>query len=261
VVADSEGRILGVGVEPTGEGGSSGHNGYDRSVIGKCAESSLYDRELKPNLISPMLLPADPERMTPLIEGLPDSLKPIGIQLQGRIQNTPSEERTTAALDGGVTFYRRQPGSKVWTRGKIAQELINYGRKYGPVNWPYQRAENRALRASERGSGQSFFLGRIPYLAGKEKPLNRQGLWQLGLQKGIPRDLMDGLRTKKLGQLVQRWSGQGITFGPGSSAPPLVNLGVGERNREEYGGKLNPPPHQGEGGRQKVDVCKTTHLQ
>jgi len=66
-----------------------------------------YDWELKPNLSSPMLLPADPERMTPLIWGLPDSLKPIGIQLQGRIQNIPSEERTTAALEGVVAPDRR----------------------------------------------------------------------------------------------------------------------------------------------------------
>jgi len=60
----------------------------------------LYDRELKPNLSSPVLLPADPERMTALIRGLPDSLKPTGIQLQGRIQNTPSEERAATALEG-----------------------------------------------------------------------------------------------------------------------------------------------------------------
>jgi len=75
----------------------------------------MYDRELKPNLSSPMLLPADPERMTPLIRGLPDSLKPIGIQLQGRTQNTPSEERIAAALEGGAAPDRRWPGRKVWT--------------------------------------------------------------------------------------------------------------------------------------------------
>ena len=61
----------------------------------------MCDWELKPNLSSPMLLPADPERKTPLIWGRPNSLKPIGIQLQGRIQNTPSEERIAAALEGG----------------------------------------------------------------------------------------------------------------------------------------------------------------
>jgi len=188
----------------------------------------IYDRELKPDLSSPMLLPADPERMTPLIRGLPDSLKPIGIQLQGRIQNSPSEERTAAALEGGAAPDRRWPGRKAWTWGEIAQELINYGRKYGLVNRPYQRAETRAVRAAERGSGQSFFSGRSPDLAAKEKPLNRQALWQLGLQKGIPGDLMDGLPTKKLEQLVQRWSGRGIAFAPGPSAHPWWMWGGNE---------------------------------
>jgi len=78
----------------------------------------MYDQELKPNLSSLMLLPADPERMTPLIRGLPDSLKPIGIQLQGRIQNTPSEERITAALEEGVAPDCRWPGRKVWMWGR-----------------------------------------------------------------------------------------------------------------------------------------------
>jgi len=168
----------------------------------------MCDRELKPNLSSPVLLPADPKRMTPLIQGLPDCLKPAGIRLQGRIQNTPSGERTTAALRGNDgPPDRQQLGRKVWTRGEIAQELINYGRKYGPVNRPYQRVETRAVRAAERGSKQLFFSGKSPDLARKEKPLNRQGLRQLGLQKGIPWDLMDALPTKKLKQLVQRWSG------------------------------------------------------
>jgi len=171
-----------------------------------------------------MLLLADPERMTPLIQGLPYSLKPIGIQLQGRIQNTPSEERAAAALEGGATPDCQRPRRKVWTWGEIAQELINYGRIYGPVNRPYQRVEIRAVRVAEQGSKRLFSSGKSPDLGGKRKPLNRQGLWQLGLQKGIPRDLVDGLLTKKVGQLVQRWSGREIAFAPGPSAPPLVVL-------------------------------------
>ena len=105
-----------------------------------------------------------------------------------------------------MTPDRQQPGRKVWTWGQIAQELINYGRKYRPVNQPYQRIETRALQAAERVSKQSSFSGRSLDLGGKEKPLNRQGVWQLGLQKGVPWDLVDGLLTKQLEQLVQRWS-------------------------------------------------------
>ncbi|KFP34609.1 hypothetical protein N324_12161, partial [Chlamydotis macqueenii] len=53
----------------------------------------MYDRELKPNQGSPVMMPVDPEWMTPLIRGLPDSLKPTGNQLQGMIQSTPVADR------------------------------------------------------------------------------------------------------------------------------------------------------------------------
>ncbi|KGL80795.1 hypothetical protein N309_06728, partial [Tinamus guttatus] len=175
----------------------------------------MYDRELKPNQGSLMMLPVDPERMTPLIRGLPDSLKPIGIQLQGRIQNILDGERITAALEGIVTPDYWQPGRKVWTWREIAQELINFERKYVPVDGLSQRTGTRAVGAAERISGQQSVPGKGRDLgsirghnSGRERPLTRQGLWRLGLQKGIPRDLMDGLPTKKLEQLVQEWSGQ-----------------------------------------------------
>ena len=103
---------------------------------------------------------------------------------------------------------RQQLGRKVWTRGEIAQELINYGRIYGPVNRPYQRVEIRAVRVAEQGSKRLFSSGKSPDLAGKGKPLNQQGLWQLGLQKGIPRDLVDGLLTKKLERLCRDRQGE-----------------------------------------------------
>ncbi|XP_074669759.1 uncharacterized protein LOC141918811 [Strix aluco] len=172
----------------------------------------MYDRELKPNQGSPMMMPVDPERMTPLIRGLPDSLKPIGIQLQGKIQNTPNAERMTAALEGIVTPDHRQPGRKVWTWGEVAQELINFGRKYGPVGGSSQRTETKVVRAVEQMNGRQSSMRKGQGLgsprcrnSGRERPLTRQGLWQLGLQKGIPRDLMDGLPTPKLEQLVQNW--------------------------------------------------------
>ncbi|XP_054677814.1 uncharacterized protein LOC129204954 [Grus americana] len=196
----------------------------------------MYDRELKPNLSSPMLLPVDPERMMPLIRGLPDSLKPIGIQLQGRIQNTPSEERIMAALEGMVTPEHQRPGRKAWTWGEIAQELINYGRKYGPVSRSYQKVETRAVQTSEQGSGRLPFSGRSPDLTGKEKPLTQQGLWQLGLKKGVPQDLMDGLPTKKLELLVQRWSGQGTTPRPSLNTLPIVNMGKEQEGDERMAG-------------------------
>jgi len=63
----------------------------------------MYDRKLQPHHESPMMMPVDPERMTPLIRGLPESLKPIGIQLQGKIQAMSQGERAQAVLEGTVS--------------------------------------------------------------------------------------------------------------------------------------------------------------
>jgi len=45
-------------------------------------------------------------------------VKPIGIQLQGSIQNTPSEERAAAALEGDVTPNIGGQGGKCGLRGR-----------------------------------------------------------------------------------------------------------------------------------------------
>ncbi|KFP17688.1 hypothetical protein Z169_10904, partial [Egretta garzetta] len=93
----------------------------------------MCDRKLEPRQESPMMMPADPERMTPLIRGLPDSLKPIGIQLQGKIEAMPQGERVASALEGLTPNRHRCPlDRKMWTWGEVAQELISYGCKYGP---------------------------------------------------------------------------------------------------------------------------------
>jgi len=85
VVADSEGCVLGGGLNPLERGDPLAITGTTDQLLESVQKVAclqmMYDRELKPNLSSPMLLPAEPERRTPLIWGLPDSLKPIGIQL------------------------------------------------------------------------------------------------------------------------------------------------------------------------------------
>ena len=95
-----------------------------------------------------MMMPVDPERMTPLIKGLPESLKPIGIQLQGKIQALSQGERTQAVLEGTVTSDHLQSEYKVWTWGKVAQELINYRRKYGPVVSSSSKFEPRGVQSA-----------------------------------------------------------------------------------------------------------------
>ncbi|XP_065592066.1 uncharacterized protein LOC136048350 [Cyrtonyx montezumae] len=174
----------------------------------------MYDRKLQLHHESPMMLPVDPERMTPLIRGLPESLKPIGIQLQGKIQAMPQGERTRAMLEGTATSNNLQSGCKVWTWGELAQELINYGRKYGPVVSSSSKFEPRGVRLA---AARLVLRPPSPKLNGTEKlscPLRtgrrsidhkRNGLWTLGWKKGIPRNLMDGLTTDRLEMLVTGW--------------------------------------------------------
>jgi len=63
----------------------------------------IYDSKLQPHHESHMMMTVDPERMIPLIRGLPESLKPIGIQLQGKIQAMSQGERAQAVLEGTVS--------------------------------------------------------------------------------------------------------------------------------------------------------------
>ena len=109
----------------------------------------IYDSKLQPHHESQMMMTVDPERMTPLTRGLPESLKPIGIQLQGKIQALSQGERTQAVLEGTVTSNHLQSGYKVWTWGEVAQELINYGRKYGPLVSFSSKFEPTGVRLAE----------------------------------------------------------------------------------------------------------------
>ncbi|XP_052529540.1 uncharacterized protein LOC128076184 [Tympanuchus pallidicinctus] len=177
----------------------------------------MYDRKLQPHHESPMMMPVDPERMTPLIRGLPESLKPIGIQLQARIQAMSQGERTRAVLEETVTPNLLQSGCKVWTWGEVAQELINYGRKYGPVVSFPSKSEPRSVRlaaaslAPRPPSPKLSGSGRVslPVKAGRRNIFHkRNGLWTLGWKKGIPRSLMDGLTTDRLEKLVKWWPEQ-----------------------------------------------------
>uniref|UniRef100_A0A8C5TJH5 Uncharacterized protein n=1 Tax=Malurus cyaneus samueli TaxID=2593467 RepID=A0A8C5TJH5_9PASS len=166
----------------------------------------MCSRKLVPFQESPMMLTVDAERLTPLIRGLPDSLKPLGIQLQGSIQALGPLERMAAALQSTNSSPARDAptqGGKVWTWGDVAQELINFGRKYGPVKAAGSRPETRAVRPtrlsprlSPRNSPR--LSPRIPPRSnqgGRDRPLTRHAIWTEGWQKGIPKKVMDGLST------------------------------------------------------------------
>ncbi|XP_048793816.1 uncharacterized protein LOC125689990 [Lagopus muta] len=199
----------------------------------------MYDRKLQPHHESPMMMPVDPERMTALIRGLPESLKPIGIQLQGKIQAMPQGESARPLLERTVTPNHPQSGNKVWTWGEVARELINYGRKYGPVVSSSTKLEPREVRlaavslAPRPPSSKLSGTGRVS-LSVKTGRRNidhkRNCLWILGWKKGVPRDLMNGLPTVRLEKLVNWWPEQKLQNLEESKTPgPRVSLREPER--------------------------------
>ncbi|XP_051499549.1 uncharacterized protein LOC127396039 [Apus apus] len=190
----------------------------------------MHNGQLNPYQESPMLLTVDPERMTPLIRGLPESLRPVGIQLQGQIKATSP----LARLEEIVTQDHNTQKSKTWTWGEIAQELINYGRKYGPINPSPHRSETKAVRWAspsprDRPPGKGFRRPPPNLIA----PTARRDLWHLGWQKGIPRELMDGTPTDVLRKMVTAWPDKPPVSAVReksaceetiASAPPLIDL-------------------------------------
>ncbi|XP_071657677.1 uncharacterized protein [Patagioenas fasciata] len=169
----------------------------------------MYDWELKFKQESSMMIPVNPERMTPLIRGLPDSLKPIAIQLQGIIQATPQSERTVAALEVIVPPDHRSQKLKVWTWGEVAQELINYGWKYDPVNVLPTKTDPKGLKRTEMrlpphlGNSKRMSLTRP--LSGGDILNKHNNFWTTGWRKDIPGDLMNDLSTDKLEKLILQW--------------------------------------------------------
>ncbi|XP_064032327.1 uncharacterized protein LOC135192880 [Pogoniulus pusillus] len=108
----------------------------------------VYDRELKHHFESPLSLLVDPKRMTPLVRGLPDSLKMKGIQLQKEIADTPHTSRIQATLRENLTPGRNQPDCRQWTWEEVARELLDYARQYG-VPEEVHKPEPRGLRHVE----------------------------------------------------------------------------------------------------------------
>uniref|UniRef100_A0A663MVR0 Uncharacterized protein n=1 Tax=Athene cunicularia TaxID=194338 RepID=A0A663MVR0_ATHCN len=137
----------------------------------------MHDRRLVPQQPAPMLLIANPDQMTPLIRGLPDSLKSYAVQLQNRL-------RIALTLQRG----RRGAGEPM-TWGEIAQDLINYGRRMGLTRGTGK--PKPSLRRMEKQ--ENLFPSPLQVLRAK-----RNLLWIEGMKQGIPRELMDGLTTAVL---------------------------------------------------------------
>ena len=151
-----------------------------------------------------MLLIANPDRMTPLIRGLPDSLKLYAVELQDRL-------RDALAPRGG----RRARGGGPMTWGEVAQELTKYGRRMGITGGATK--SKTAVRRVERQDN------RPPRRASGAK---RNLLWAEGIEKGIPRDLMDGMPTMALEKLIRAWKDK-------RKVPPKIEQPARETMRTE----------------------------
>ncbi|XP_074775790.1 uncharacterized protein LOC141966683 [Athene noctua] len=186
----------------------------------------IHERKLVPGCESPMMLPVDPEIMTPLIRGLPELLKSMGIDLQRTIASLGPAEKLESFLKSKrdeINAYTDSPFNhsstpspsnlkKVWTWGEVAQELIDCSRKYGPV----KTLEEKSLGIHQVGAKDlPLFAGKTDHAAVADcsrskigrggQPVPRQQWWALGIKKGVPRDIMDGLPTDKLSKLVSKW--------------------------------------------------------
>uniref|UniRef100_A0A663F2N4 Uncharacterized protein n=1 Tax=Aquila chrysaetos chrysaetos TaxID=223781 RepID=A0A663F2N4_AQUCH len=162
----------------------------------------IHERKLVPGCESPMMLLVNPEIMTPLIRGLPESLKSTGIVLQRTIASASSHSKH----------------KRMWTWGDVAQELIDYSRKYGPVRTLEEKpkgirqvgAKDLPLSVSKTVTALTDSASAADYSysktgGGGRQPLTRQQWWALGIKKGVPRDVMDGLPLNKLSKLISKW--------------------------------------------------------
>ncbi|KFP52237.1 hypothetical protein N323_04841, partial [Cathartes aura] len=155
----------------------------------------MHDRLLIPQQPSAMQYAADPERLHPLIRGLPDALKLYAVQLQDRLQ---------------IPQPRRRGGPPETTWGEIAQELINYGRRIGFTGRGKQNLKTHIRRFEGNGKTKAVIPHNPPRPHPHGKPMRpsdnkRYMLWAEGISKGIPGEVMDELPTPNLENLVNSW--------------------------------------------------------
>ncbi|XP_063997244.1 uncharacterized protein LOC135173955 [Pogoniulus pusillus] len=189
----------------------------------------VYDRELKHHFESPLSLLVDPKRMTPLVRGLPDSLKMKGIQLQKEIADTSLTSRIQAALRENLTPGRNQTDCRQWTWEEVARELLDYARQYG-VPEEVHKPEPRGLRhvkinhplPSADPRSQMLRIPKRHSTGGREHLNTRQYWWGLGRKKGIPKEVIDGLSSVQLEIVVKNWPESSQKLEP--TAPPLIDL-------------------------------------
>ena len=82
------------------------------------------------------------------------------------------------------------------TWGEIAQDLINYGRRMGLTGGTGKHKPSvHRVEQQENPSPSPLQVLRA----------KRNLLWTEGIEQGIPRELMDGMRTTVLEKLIRAW--------------------------------------------------------
>ncbi|XP_039238707.1 uncharacterized protein LOC120323540 [Pipra filicauda] len=161
----------------------------------------IHTRLLDSQRHSPMELEADPQRFPALIRGLPDALKTHAKQLQERIMTTP--RRRGAPL--GMTWL------------EVAQELVTTGRQLGVSDTSSVKQKTDIRRVGE--------IRKSPLPGNRQQSATpsertRYSLWVEGVEKGIPREVMDKLPTANLEHLIKQWDKIKERESPPGGNPP-----------------------------------------
>jgi len=106
---------------------TSGFSDLVTSVQKAACMQAMHEQDVL--IRSPVLAPIDPARLTPLIRGLPDSLKSYVANIQDRLQVAcPRQGRRPCR---GQDQDQDQDQNQVITWSEFVQDIVNYGRRMG----------------------------------------------------------------------------------------------------------------------------------
>ncbi|XP_075604452.1 uncharacterized protein LOC142601014 [Balearica regulorum gibbericeps] len=176
---------------------TSGFSDLVVSVQKAACIQAMYERDMLRR--SPMLAPVDPAQLTPLIRGLPDSLKTYVASVQDRIRATQEASAGPYhARRAGRPNYRNQ---QIPTWNEFVQELVSYGRRMGWI----EPTTGKTPQPPPRRVRQVRSTKLKPECTPKFDK-ERNDLWRRALAMGVPRQILYGTPTTDLRALVHSLS-------------------------------------------------------
>ncbi|GAB0206095.1 hypothetical protein GRJ2_003075100 [Grus japonensis] len=173
---------------------TSGLSDLAVSVQKAACIQAMYERDMLRR--SPMLAPVDPARLTPLIRGLPDSLKKYVVSVQDRIRATQEANAGPyRAPRAGRPNYRNQ---MIPTWNEFVQEIVGYGRRVG---WNEPTTGKLPEPSSQRVRQVHSTKPKLECTPKFDK--ERSDLWRRALAMGVPRQVLYGTSTADLRALAQ----------------------------------------------------------